>query len=515
MKHSFSQTKVVSLENLEEHEERLVVNTPRSLEACFKEGIEPEELLYIPPDKFKQPGLSPRIQQLHYEFFESKRKETLDAVKAARESMMNSSESRLPHSQSSPLLNHQRMFGQAVERAKEKHIKMIDKLVNYESKAAEKLLEKQKREEEKARKESRLMRYRINEERKRSEEKRLQDLERIRKEQHQEREAKKQAVLKYQKELQEAERLKQLEEEKALEAAKRQNETEERRMKHILKVELNQLELQREKELRYIVKMQEEEKRQKRLQRERKLMKKRMQQVSQSKEIKRRVVQNNQDEFIEKRRNEYYVRLMRNEERVARFNMEQRKYMDRLKSVSQERDAKMLLAKEQAEKILEERKNHILTKCEQSEVRVEKQKKVLNDHVELKKHISMLKGMKKEWNVKRQKRKEDYLKTLSELKMQDDEERIQKFMRQKEQMLKMRSEINTENQMQQTKIKQTLYHMAISKKWDPNQLKSIIENRDSRTSHSFRSSLQRKYSNQPTEHRNLYDEAPPPAYTPS
>jgi hypothetical protein len=44
MKLSLSQKRIVSLENLDEFEEKLVVNTPRSLEACFKEGVEPEEL---------------------------------------------------------------------------------------------------------------------------------------------------------------------------------------------------------------------------------------------------------------------------------------------------------------------------------------------------------------------------------------------------------------------------------------------------------------------------------------
>jgi hypothetical protein len=517
MKLSLSQKRIVSLENLDEFEEKLVVNTPRSLEACFKEGVEPEELLYIPIEKFQQPGLSPRIQKLHYDFFESKRKETLQAVRQARDSLINGSESRLVQSQSSPHLNHKKMFGQAIERAKEKHIKMIDKLISYESKAAEKLLEKQKRDEEKAKKEARIMRAKINEERRRAEEKRIKDLERIQREHQDEKEAKRQAMLKYQQELQEVERLRQIEEEKALEAARRLNEVEEKRMKHIQRVEMNQIELQREKELRYLAKMEEEERRQKRLKKEKKQMLKRMHQVAQIKEIKRKAVQSNQEEMIERRRQEYYERLMKSEERLGRFHSDQRRYMERLRSLSQERDVKLQVTKEQADKLLEERKAQILTKCEQSEQRVEQQKKRLSDHVELKKHISMLKSMKKEWNVKRQKRREEYLKTLNELKMQGDEERIQKFMTEKERMLKLRSDINSENQLQKTKIKQSLYQMAVTKRWDPSQLKQIVESRSnsmSQTSQSFRSPLPRKISNQHHEMKNLYDEAPPPALSP-
>lgn len=56
-----------------------------------------------------------------------------------------------------------------------------------------------------------------------------------------------------------------------------------------------------------------------------------------------------------------------------------------------------------------------------------------------------------------------------------EEERVENFNREKEKMIKTRSNINAESQLQTFMVKEKLFNMAVTKKWDPKEIEVILE----------------------------------------
>ncbi|CDW85779.1 UNKNOWN [Stylonychia lemnae] len=79
--------KYISLENFDDSaKDALLINSPRSLEACRRQGIEPRELVFQSLKKFKKSlgieanSLTPQIIQMRYEHFEQRRREKLQIL---------------------------------------------------------------------------------------------------------------------------------------------------------------------------------------------------------------------------------------------------------------------------------------------------------------------------------------------------------------------------------------------------------------------------------------------------
>lgn len=77
-----------SLAAFDENDSRMIVNSPRSLQACKMEGVLPQELTFRPIESFQEKNLSPRLVKLRYDFFEAKRRDLLAASKKAREQIL-------------------------------------------------------------------------------------------------------------------------------------------------------------------------------------------------------------------------------------------------------------------------------------------------------------------------------------------------------------------------------------------------------------------------------------------
>ena len=118
----------VSLKNLDQKEQYQTVNTPKSIEACFREGIRPEELLYAPLEEFARPNLPKEIQKMNYEFYESQRLKLLKLAKA-RYAALKTPKKTLQRSRTTSELN--KIINNDVKKMKEKQLNRISKLVNY------------------------------------------------------------------------------------------------------------------------------------------------------------------------------------------------------------------------------------------------------------------------------------------------------------------------------------------------------------------------------------------------
>ena len=79
--------KKISLNDLGLFESERLVNTPKSLEACKREGIQPQELLYKSLDSYAEYADS-EIKALYYEFFENKRRMLLKELRKTRKKIV-------------------------------------------------------------------------------------------------------------------------------------------------------------------------------------------------------------------------------------------------------------------------------------------------------------------------------------------------------------------------------------------------------------------------------------------
>lgn len=93
-----------SLATFDENDPRMVIASPRSLQACKTEGVLPQELIFRPIETFQEKNLSPRLVKLRYDFFEAKRRDLLAASRKAREQIVSEEKREKEGSQLSTLV---------------------------------------------------------------------------------------------------------------------------------------------------------------------------------------------------------------------------------------------------------------------------------------------------------------------------------------------------------------------------------------------------------------------------
>eukprot|EP00830_Metopus_es_P005800 TRINITY_DN15547_c0_g1_i2.p1 TRINITY_DN15547_c0_g1~~TRINITY_DN15547_c0_g1_i2.p1 ORF type:complete len:320 (+),score=111.91 TRINITY_DN15547_c0_g1_i2:115-1074(+) len=83
-----SEPPIISLDNLEEQPIGATVNSPRSLDACKKEGIDPNDLIKKSLESFADKGVTEKVKEMRFKFHEKKRKEMLTTAIKARDKMI-------------------------------------------------------------------------------------------------------------------------------------------------------------------------------------------------------------------------------------------------------------------------------------------------------------------------------------------------------------------------------------------------------------------------------------------
>jgi hypothetical protein len=477
---------LVSLDNLDELEQHRLINSPRSLEACRKEGIYADELLYIPPKAFAQPHLSEELQRIHYDFFEDKRRNAQAIVRRARDQLaVERGGEEFHRSRSSGSLNpHKKLYGDVVEQAKGKHLKMMTRLVNYEIMATEKLKERQRLEVKQAQQQARLEKLRLAEEKREAEERRLMEIERVEKALEAELQARLSASKQFQLEIEEGIRRHQLEEAEANALAQLKAEGENKRVSLLKRVEDNQKAIQAERDRRLKERQASEEDRTRKIESLRSINTHRLQTLSQQRESKRHKVVLSIEARIAHKRAQFERKQETVLQKQLRFLDEQAKSVKHLRSASLEQDQRIKKTRETAEQLLEERRQLILKKSLEADHKVERQRELNAEKIEVKKHEELLRGLKKEWNVCRKRLKEDYQQQQVKESIREDDRRIAQFLKARDRMIQQRLEFNTQHTLQKYEIKEALNRMTVTKKWDTGFLRSI-----SQSDRSLKSSL--------------------------
>ena len=104
------------------------LNTPRSLDACSRQGVLPEELMYKSKSSFGSKETPSRILQLRYEHYENARKMKLEAVMREYKNIRDESRKRLTPRQRETGDSSHRSATVSVRSEQDEEQKMIESM---------------------------------------------------------------------------------------------------------------------------------------------------------------------------------------------------------------------------------------------------------------------------------------------------------------------------------------------------------------------------------------------------
>ena len=152
---SYSEGAPLNLENFdEETKEKIILNSPRSIEACLRTGISATELLKRSQESFEEKGLSKDVVVLRYNHFETRRKEKIELLREERQKVLmedlnitfeNLDPELAPPQQFTTLLDEQ----YKVEYQLNKNRKYLEQFIEHELEARRKMAENERKVKEK------------------------------------------------------------------------------------------------------------------------------------------------------------------------------------------------------------------------------------------------------------------------------------------------------------------------------------------------------------------------------
>ena len=81
--------KIVTIDDAIRQDNKELINSPKSLEAWRREGIDPKELLHRPFKEFENSALRQEIAQMRYEYYENKRIELIKVIERERDNIIS------------------------------------------------------------------------------------------------------------------------------------------------------------------------------------------------------------------------------------------------------------------------------------------------------------------------------------------------------------------------------------------------------------------------------------------
>mmetsp|Transcript_31541 Transcript_31541/g.31270 ORF Transcript_31541/g.31270 Transcript_31541/m.31270 type:complete len:131 (+) Transcript_31541:947-1339(+) len=94
---------------------------------------------------------------------------------------------------------------------------------------------------------------------------------------------------------------------------------------------------------------------------------------------------------------------------------------------------------------------------------------------DLRKNKKALRELNNKLNLQQVARKEKFLKSESVDKIQSKSQRVQSFIEAKEEVKRINALINSKSEIKKNKIKDEMYKMAVTKKWDLIKLEKLID----------------------------------------
>ena len=161
--------------------------------------------------------------------------------------------------------------------------------------------------------------------------------------------------------------------------------------------------------------------------------------------------------------------------RTAEYRKKLAEKMEWLHKLSAEKERKLRQVHESAVAQSSANRTKMLESMAKSQQRAETQRKRIIDQFELKKQMTELRQLKKDYLVERQKRRQEFEAQMSTQRLADVTARIEAFETVKERMLQERRNLNLQNEQLKISIKEAMRRMRISKKWDEGEIERILE----------------------------------------
>ena len=461
--------KYTTVDDIEDYEQKTVINSPRSIEACLREGIRPEDLLYLPPSLFENPENPSDLNTLHYQYFEKKRQELLINVRKTRKKLVNQSQvqTRSSTALSFPAFNNKDVLRERVKNVQAKFI--MDKCLREEVVKRNLLLKEVERKLEldknidlnlslaKGIKERTDKEIQMKEERR----------ERVRRESEMVEEGR---ISYEEKDLQEKMRvlLKMNEKIEAIRKKRRKNEEKARFYKEKVN---EQQECIRELRIKNLEENDLEEKKRIGLLISLKTQKQKELETTWNIKIQKTFnLKQDLNKELENKQGKYYeVKKVLD----MHFNLRLKSTFEHPKSLEQitgkipEVTDALLLENEYKKQQLDEKL-------------IQDQRKVQNSRIvklrkqEYSKKVRSLKLMKQTWNLQRIKNKKDYTKTLIKDKLNESIQKIEELENLKAQDLSQQILFNAKSEKIKDRLSKEVEKMAISKTWDQEKLLKVI-----------------------------------------
>lgn len=460
--------------------------TPRSAEACRRLGILPTEMAIRPFEFFAQPQLSSEIQKLRYQEYEAFRQETVEMVRGMRHDLVQSGWTKAPSlPQQAPrcrtassgtrqlssrkddkqLFDKEQVEQRRIEKILKRQNKELENMMAYEVKIA-KMVEKQE-----AKQEYRRQMEAKDRELKKLERQKLAEKQRAwqitkREEEEQERKKNEEIAKKmYQQNQRYVEEQKKVEEERKKEAILKQEERKrkkielERRTRAILE---EQHILAQRKAAQ--VRRREELRKQRMAQEKAILAEMHAAKTREARERVRNVLEDN-DRQLDHKRAVFTQKLDQQKNRMISFQQEQEGTRHRKQFMREEAEVARLTALAEKRKKKEERDREILAR-ERKAARLREQQKLAEmEQAEFKSELQRLSKCRKEANLQRIKRQENYRRAQIIEKVNLDAKRAKDLEKANEELMRER-QANQIAMMRQKKELMTMFdHVKKQKDW--------------------------------------------------
>lgn len=454
-----------SIKDISLFETEQKVSTPRSLEACKREGITAKDLIYKPLEYFKQIDLAPDIQAMYYEYFENKRRQLIKLVKNTRKKIMD--EEQTCKSKSSSILNDEMKLSQQSDKSKSIQLKSVAKVLSTEALISR---EMELRHQEHI---ELLLRSREKTKEKALRSKELAEMQRAKEIEKQKalckklREEQKLLAKKIKNDFENKSLESQLEEKIQKQHESIMQQKNEKLKEHLEKAEQHLAKLKEEREKKIQQKDLKEQKRQEKIRKEVKTARIKIRAKSKKLEQRRIGLITKFEEEMENRKAFHEILMKEEEQRSSNIiEGQNEKLKEKYRTMSQERIKRTKIAKLTSEEIIEKKRMKIQEKNEEIAKRMEENEEIKKQNAEIKKHRELIKQFNKEWNLMREKKKKEHEEKMIRRRIKRENKKIEELTKIKQKQLKLRNCVSQQELFRREKIQDAFYQMSITKKWN-------------------------------------------------
>ena len=164
----------------------------------------------------------------------------------------------------------------------------------------------------------------------------------------------------------------------------------------------------------------------------------------------------------------------RAEERTELYHRKMREKVQLLRKVSSEKGLRIKQVQESKRENSMATRNKIVEEMSRSQRRAEMQRKKLSDEFAMRKHLTELKGLKKDYYIERQRRRDEYKSEQSSRKLLDLSARLDAFEAVKDKMAQGRLQLSMESEQLKLSIKGAMQRMMVTKKWDEEEIMRMV-----------------------------------------